>query len=76
MTLDRNWHIGVSGWNVDGRHVRLQDVLDLGGGEAALQEHKNALVWLGLVYYKLKDELDEVNEVCLQRKGQGDWPGG
>ena len=77
MTLDRDWHIGVSGWKVDGQHIRLKDVLDSGGGEAALQEHRNALVWLALVYYKLKDELDEVeNEVYLQREGQADWEGG
>lgn len=66
-SLDRDWNIGVSGWEHEGRHLRLAELLTLVDTDeerqALVEEHRNACVLLALVLEKLKGELDEVTDL-------------
>lgn len=61
-TLDYQWQIGPCGWQLDGRHVRLADVVAADAQKAAIRitQHREAILFLQLVMNKMQGELDEV----------------
>lgn len=63
--VDRNWHIGVCGWqSAKGAPiVPLREVLtDADNPDKLIEEHKAAILWLELVLAKLQWELDNALE--------------
>ena len=58
-TIDCNWHIGVCGWQVDGRHVRLAEVVAV-EGEVAIRRHLGAMILLRLVLLHMESQLCEI----------------
>ncbi len=61
-SIDVRWDVGLPGWMVDGRHVRLADVIEADPGKAAsrIATHRAAVTHVALAHEKLADELAEV----------------
>lgn len=64
MELDHDWHIGVAGWQVGGRHIRLREAIALAPNrrETLLAKHRAACMLLELVRLKLEGELREAEQ--------------
>lgn len=60
--LDSDWHIGVPGWQHDGRHVRLAEIVR-SDPERLLRRHVELRILLALVQLKLRHEYNEALEL-------------
>lgn len=59
-TYDLDINVGVPGWQMGGRMVRLVDVVEATGDTGHITTHRHALALLEIAYRKMADELQEV----------------
>lgn len=63
-TYDFAATIGLPGWTLDGRHVRLADVMAADPDHAVhrLEDYRRVLVLLKLAVHKVQDEIAEAED--------------